>query len=1038
MPQFGNIFRKNISGIRKIDADEVTATSVTVSGDIIGQHFSGVDLLINGSSVEGQLSDLTTNDEELLSEIHETQASVIVNRDEIVAGFPTRVLNPISLSTGDITSTGALSVGNGGNVTHYIKGDLVLEDTGTGNNTIFTILTNTGSTYAYSRSKVIYNGTNRDWTWCHQNYGSRHFWQCRPDTFFSNGYKCPITMNEDPTTGAVCLQAGGNYMSSADINLYDLDVVENARITGILDLGDLDDVESLIDTLIIDVTANANNIDIVTAALDGGLTGYDLNPDSILTDGEIAIRNATKSYLRLHEGSGWGFNFEYDGGSTNNISLYAEESGVNTHQVFKVSRSSGTMSILQQLNVGSLTNVESVINGKAAAAHSHIISDVTGLQTLLDTKSAIGHGHLIADVTGLQTVLDTKSQIGHGHLIADTAGLQTAIDGKSAIGHGHLIADVTGLQIAIDGKSDTGHGHVIADVTGLQIAIDGKSDTGHGHVIANVTGLQTAIDGKSDTGHGHVIANVTGLQTAIDGKSDTGHSHNGETVEFNKLTLSGAEETPLVVRSSAADMYVTLRANDDSVNGDIRMQWLEGNGNYGFIQGYYGDTSNEMRFYGYNNGSHALALTMSRNTGNIAIPSQLTLGTIVDVESDVNTNAQGIASNLIAIGTNSSSIGILNSGINNNSTAIGIMGDRVTVNEVDMVTVENRVTVTESDIVTVDGIAAANATAISDHRHSGHIIVPSTVNCTGYITGTNISGSTITSSGSVIGAQCTITGNLYIGDVTNTVNTAIGCRIPYKSMTLQVVNVSSIYKDMIMTQYDSPIGSNIIYMIPVTESITIQGIALSNDDAGLGVFDLNLTVSMFNTTSTHSLQMVYDGTSTSTVCMGYFDTPINIECGDTYKIQIKSPGLSGHETIAQVFGIVNHVSDISSLENLYYYTGSSQILYLYDVFGIHNINSYKNIVYHTDTDSVVINTAATTTYYISAGGSIETNEATMVKRCKFTWDVLFAGYLKNVLGYYEVFTGLFGDISGTDWFTMDVTRNGIVTAVRVNVNWNCS
>lgn len=79
------------------------------------------------------------------------------------------------------------------------------------------------------------------------------------------------------------------------------------------------------------------------------------------------------------------------------------------------------------------TATQLALNGKAALAHTHIISDVTGLQTALDSKAATGHTHTIAAVTGLQSELDSKAPTVHQHSIAAVTGLQAALDSKQAL-----------------------------------------------------------------------------------------------------------------------------------------------------------------------------------------------------------------------------------------------------------------------------------------------------------------------------------------------------------------------------------------------------------------------------------------------------------------------------------------------------------------------------------------------------------------------------------------------------------------------------
>ena len=89
----------------------------------------------------------------------------------------------------------------------------------------------------------------------------------------------------------------------------------------------------------------------------------------------------------------------------------------------------------------------------------------------------------IGTITGLQTAIDGKSATGHAHQISDSQGLQTALDGKSASGHSHTIANVTGLQTAIDGKAAASHSHDATalttgtvDLARLPVAASGVSD----------------------------------------------------------------------------------------------------------------------------------------------------------------------------------------------------------------------------------------------------------------------------------------------------------------------------------------------------------------------------------------------------------------------------------------------------------------------------------------------------------------------------------------------------------------------------------
>jgi hypothetical protein len=53
----------------------------------------------------------------------------------------------------------------------------------------------------------------------------------------------------------------------------------------------------------------------------------------------------------------------------------------------------------------------------------------------------------IADVTGLQTALDGKAGATHSHIIADVTGLQTALNGKAATTHTHTPASLGAAEV---------------------------------------------------------------------------------------------------------------------------------------------------------------------------------------------------------------------------------------------------------------------------------------------------------------------------------------------------------------------------------------------------------------------------------------------------------------------------------------------------------------------------------------------------------------------------------------------------------------
>jgi hypothetical protein len=79
---------------------------------------------------------------------------------------------------------------------------------------------------------------------------------------------------------------------------------------------------------------------------------------------------------------------------------------------------------------------KSLFDEKAAAVHSHSISDVTNLQTSLDGKAASSHSHTISDVTNLQTTLNGKadsSSLPNAFLYHDFRNLNSVINAQDML-----------------------------------------------------------------------------------------------------------------------------------------------------------------------------------------------------------------------------------------------------------------------------------------------------------------------------------------------------------------------------------------------------------------------------------------------------------------------------------------------------------------------------------------------------------------------------------------------------------------------------
>lgn len=212
-------------------------------------------------------------------------------------------------------------------------------------------------------------------------------------------------------------------------------------------------------------------------------------------------------------------------------------------------------------NTTLITALQSAVNGKANAVHTHQQSDIAGLTTALEGKAAAAHTHAQSDITGLTTALNGKANAVHSHQQSDIIGLSDALAGKAAAVHTHNQSDITGLTAALEGKADTDHTHAIADVEGLQNSlanINSRIDEIDGGGVGNALrqeDLTTYTDAKS----GDVIQNL-GDDTAALHKYFIYECTEGSTV---KTIPSGTRCLRLVQGSSVFISDQEVDANTD-------------------------------------------------------------------------------------------------------------------------------------------------------------------------------------------------------------------------------------------------------------------------------------------------------------------------------------------------------------------------------------------------------------------------------------------------------------------------------------------
>ena len=156
---------------------------------------------------------------------------------------------------------------------------------------------------------------------------------------------------------------------------------------------------------------------------------------------------------------------------------------------------------------GSATSVPwSGVTGKPStftpSAHTHTIANITNLQTVLDGKAASSHTHTKSQITDFPTSIKNPTSVviklnggttegtnmfTYDGSAAKSINITPAGIGAAASSHTHAIGNVTGLQSALDGKAASSHTHT-KDQVGLG-NVDNTADSVKN--VAMATKLQT-------------------------------------------------------------------------------------------------------------------------------------------------------------------------------------------------------------------------------------------------------------------------------------------------------------------------------------------------------------------------------------------------------------------------------------------------------------------------------------------------------------------------------------------------------------------
>ena len=150
------------------------------------------------------------------------------------------------------------------------------------------------------------------------------------------------------------------------------------------------------------------------------------------------------------------------------------------------------------------------LEGKADAKHTHGFNEVTGLQQMSDNLVRADQ-EIKASIEELETTVAGKAEAVHTHEISDVNGLQDALDEKALADHDHTIDQISDIANANVAKADV----AVKDSTGknisnyvYRISADGTNLTvtkGNGtsiNVPISAEGTYSEFEGATDSENG--------------------------------------------------------------------------------------------------------------------------------------------------------------------------------------------------------------------------------------------------------------------------------------------------------------------------------------------------------------------------------------------------------------------------------------------------------------------------------------------------------------------------------------------------------
>ena len=209
--------------------------------------------------------------------------------------------------------------------------------------------------------------------------------------------------------------------------------------------------------------------------------------------------------------------------------------------------------------------LQEAVNGKAAASHTHTISEVTNLQTTLNAKASQ------SDLDALSDVVDGKTDSGHTHTIANITNLQTTLDGKAAKSHTHTVSEISDLTVTaaelnyMDGVTSNVQTQIDskqATITGAATTITGSNLTANRALISNANG-KVAVSDVTSTELSYLDGAKSNIQTQIDTVSGNLSTHIGNA----DIHFTAAERTKLAgIATGATKVTVDSALSSTSTN----------------------------------------------------------------------------------------------------------------------------------------------------------------------------------------------------------------------------------------------------------------------------------------------------------------------------------------------------------------------------------------------------------------------------------------------------------------------------------------